>query len=348
MSEPIPQHRRESVSRVYQALSGAGKVILTTHINGDGDGSGSEVALATWLRDRGKEAWILNPTPFPPPYRFLLPDRDWSVDPGTERARTLAKEADLAVVVDTGEATRIGRIEPLIKPLPRVIIDHHPPGETPMDGVAVQDPSAAAAGELVYDVLNQGRGDWPEAVAPGLYVAILTDTGSFRFSNTSPRVLRVAADLVRRGADPEALARKVYGQVPIRKLLLLRASLETLKVAPEGGVAWMTVPGDVFNSLSATPDDLEGLVDFPRSVEGVEAALLFRTTAGGATKVSFRSNGPVDVNKLAVALGGGGHVKAAGALVEKPLDDVRAEAVEMTLNAVREVRKREGTDEGER
>jgi phosphoesterase RecJ-like protein len=315
--------------------------VLTTHINGDGDGAGSEVALAAWLRELGKEAWIINPTSFPQAFRFLLPDLEWIIDPGTARAREVAGSADLAVVLDTGETSRIGRVEALIGSLPRVVIDHHPSGDSPMPGVSLRDPSASAAGELVYDILCMDGGDWSLTSALGIYVAILTDTGSFQYSNTSPRVHTIVADLLERGVQPGPVSRRVYGQVPLRKLRLLRASLGHLEVDPDDGVAWMTIPFEDYHSLSATADDIDGLVDYPRSVEGVEVALLFRQTAKGATKVSFRSNGKVDVNGLARALGGGGHAKAAGAVVNRPLADVKPEVLEATRRAVSDARVRE-------
>jgi phosphoesterase RecJ-like protein len=336
----IPEHRRQVVVEVLSSLREAGRAILTTHINGDGDGAGSEVALAAWLREQGREAWIINPTPFPEAYRFLLPDPDWAIDPGTARAREVAAEADLAVVLDTGETSRIGRVEALIGSLPRVIIDHHPPGDSPMPGLSLRDPTASAAGELVYDLLWLGGGVWPPASAVGIYVAILTDTGSFRYGNTSPRVHRIVSDLLERGVEPEAISRTVYGEVPVRKLHLLQASLGHLEVDSEDGVAWMTVPHEVYSALSATSDDIDGLVDYPRSVEGMEVALLFRQTARGGTKVSFRSNGRIDVNRLARAFGGGGHIMASGALVERPLAEVRTEVVNATRQAVREFRLR--------
>ena len=162
-------------------------------------------------------------------------------------------------------------------------------------------------------------------------MAVLTDTGSFRFSNTTQASHRVIADLIERGADAEDLYRRVYGASPLRRLLLLRASLQTLELDADVGVAWMTVPQEAFDELAATAEDLEGLVDYPRSVEGAEVGVLFRSAATG-TKVSFRSNGLVDVNLLARQFGGGGHVRASGALLDRKLP----EAVEAVVAAARQ------------
>lgn len=342
MSYQTPPSRRAAAAEVLRALRKARRVLLTTHVNADGDGAGSEAALAAWLRGQGREAWIVNPTPYPESLDFLLPERGWSVDAGSQVAGELARTADLAVILDTGEVSRIGRVMDLIRALPTVVIDHHPPGLDPIPGLSFRDPAAAATGELVFDVLRRAGGPWPRESALGLYVAILSDTGCFRFSNSSPGAHRVVAELLEMGVDPEDVHRRVYGNQPLRKLRLLQAALGELEVDEEGRVAWMTVPTQAFAELGATSDDIEGLVDYPRGVRGVEVGILFRETARGATKVSFRSNGEVDVNALARRFGGGGHVKASGALVERPLTLVREDVLRETLNVIRGSGKHEG------
>ena len=342
MTYLTPPSRREAVQDVLGCLTDSHCVILTTHLNADGDGAGSEVALASWLRAGGREAWIINPTPFPDSLGFMLPDPEWALDPGSTVARELSHQADLAVVLDTGEVPRIGRVMDLIKDIPSAVIDHHPPGPEPIPGVSFRDPMACATGELVYDVLLEAGGPWPTDAVQGLYVAILTDTGSFRFSNSSPNAHRIVASLLEKGTDPEEVHRLVYGNAPLRKLRLLQASLSELALDPEGGLAWMTVPTEAYQELGATPDDIEGLVDYPRGLEGVEVGLLFRETARGGTKISFRSNGPVDVNALARRFGGGGHMRASGAMVERPLAQVREDVLAEARVAIRERRGNEG------
>jgi phosphoesterase RecJ-like protein len=334
MSYSISPNRREAIQDVLAAVADAQKILLTTHVNGDGDGIGCQAAMASWLRSQGKKAWIINPTPFPQSLAFLLPDSEWCVDPGTKQASELAAEADLAMVLDTGEVPRIGRVMALIEKLPKVVVDHHPVGPDPIGGVSYRDSDASATGELIFDLFTESGTEWSLEASLGLYVAILTDTGSFRFSNASPRAHRVVAELLQRGVSPEETYRVLYGGVPLKKLQLLQASLQQLEVDPKGGIAWMTIPSDVFEELSAKSDDIEGLVDYPRDIRGVQVGLLFRETAKGATKISFRSNGDVDVNALAGQFGGGGHVKAAGALVEGPLVRVRDEVLNATRKAV--------------
>jgi phosphoesterase RecJ-like protein len=332
-----PAGRRRDVRRVADALRASRRAVLTTHLNADGDGAGSQIAMAAWLRAHGSRPVIVNPTPFPDQFRFLVPHDSWILHAGSEAARDACAQADLAVVLDTGEVPRIGRVKPMIGHLQTVVVDHHPPGDQPIGGISLRDPGACATAELVFDVMLATAGPWPPEALDALYVGILTDTGSFRFSNSSPGAHRLVADLIAEGVDPEALHRRVYGQSPMRRFRLLRAALETLHA--EEGVGWMTIPPRVYAELEAQPDDLEGMVDYPRGIEGVNVALLFRATAKG-TKISFRSDGLVDVNALARDFGGGGHVRASGALVRGPLDEVRPRVIEATRRAVAAARNR--------
>jgi bifunctional oligoribonuclease and PAP phosphatase NrnA len=334
MTYSTAEARLPALREALTLIDRAERVILTTHVNSDGDGVGCEAALLSFLEERGTEAWIVNPTPVPDLFRFLIHDEERILDPGSREAEDRCREADLCIVVDTSEVGRIGRVKPLVEHLPRVVVDHHPPGEREIEGLQVRDPTAAAAGELIFDLILEGGGPWTRTVVDGLYVAILTDTGSFRFSNASPAVHRVVAELIRMGASPDRLHRKVYGSFPLRAFRLRARALETLEVSAGGRVAWMTVPLDAYRELECTPSDLEGMVDFPREVEGVEVGLLFRELDDGNVKVSLRSNGPVDVNALARALGGGGHVRAAGALVSGPLEEARDRVLAEALAAV--------------
>ncbi|MCG6954988.1 MAG: bifunctional oligoribonuclease/PAP phosphatase NrnA [Gemmatimonadetes bacterium] len=342
MSYRTPQPRIASVREVRNALLASRRAVLTTHLNADGDGAGCEVALASWLRANGTEAWIVNPTPFPDSFRFLMGDEDWVVDAGSRAAQSLCESADLAVVLDTGEVPRIGRVRSLIRDLPTVVVDHHQPGEQPIGGIALRDPEACATGELLFDVILAAGGPWTPAAIRGMYVAILTDTGSFRFANSSAGSHRVAAELVERGVDPEETYAQVYGAAPVRKYRLLARALATLEVDEEAGVSWMIVPQDAIDELGATQDDLEGMVDVPRGIQGVQVGLLFRRTSTGEVKISFRANGPVDVNELARRFGGGGHIRASGAMVPGPMDRAVEEVVSATRDAVARV-MHEGT-----
>ncbi|MDZ7780490.1 MAG: bifunctional oligoribonuclease/PAP phosphatase NrnA [Gemmatimonadota bacterium] len=334
MSYRTPPERVPAVMEARNALLASRRAVLTTHLNADGDGTGCQGAIASWLRANGTEAWIINPTPFPDQFRFLIESESWIVPAGSAKARDLCADADLAVVLDTGEVPRIGRVRDLIRDLPTLVLDHHPPGERAIGGTSLRDADACATGELVYDVISKAGGPWTDHVTLGIYVAILTDTGGFRYTNATPDSHHIAADLIARGVNPEAIYDRIYGSATIRKFRLLRDSLDTLESDPEAGVSWMTVPTESYERIGATPEDLEGLVDVPRTLEGTQVALLFRGTAAGEIKVSFRSTGEVDVNALARHWEGGGHTKASGAMLPGPMERAVAEVLSVTREVV--------------
>lgn len=339
MTYQTPDHRLVPVRRILERLGDARQVILTTHLNADGDGAGSEAALAAWLRSQDVEVAIVNPTRFPGTFEFLLEDPYWVAPAGSTKADEVCASADVAVVLDTGETGRIGRVRPLIDHLETIVIDHHLPSSTPIEGISLRDETACATAELVFDLVLAAGGPWLRGVLEGIYVGILTDTGSFRFANSTPAAHRIASDLIERGADPEALFRNVYGKFAPRRLHLLASALGELEVDEDSGVAWMTVPREAYESSGASAEDLDGFVDYPRSISGMEVGLLFRTTSAGDTKVSLRSNGLVDVNRIAREFGGGGHAMASGALVRGPLEEVRQRVVRSTRQAVKEARR---------
>ena len=227
--------------------------------------------------------------------------------------------------------------------MPVACIDHHVSTGILPPGPRYVDPDAAATGELVFE-LAKGN-NWPvtQAVARALYVAILTDTGGFRFSNTRPRTLRVAADLLETGVDPERIYLEVYARAPEGRPRLFAEALQTLVVEREYGLAWVTVPPGAIERLGVSSDDLDGVVEFPRSIEGVRMALLFREIAQGRVKVSLRSVGDVDVAAFAKPYGGGGHTKAAGLSLQGSLAEVQA----TVLKAAREYLGTDGAGSSE-
>jgi bifunctional oligoribonuclease and PAP phosphatase NrnA len=332
----VPDHRIQPLGSLLGVIEQAQKIALITHVNADGDGAGSEAAVAAWLRTVGKTVHITNPTIFPDAYRYLVED-DLIVDYTDSRATQIIRAADLVFVLDTGEPKRTGRHMDDVVKKPVAVLDHHPASIPGFKGEVMLDTTACATGELVYDLLIvAGFTDkWPRAIAEGIYTAITTDTGSFRFSNTTPRAHAIVGDMIARGVDPELMYRRLYGTVPMRRIELLRSALDHLEADAELPLTWLTVTRDAMNSSGATSEDLEGLVEYARSIEGTELAILFRETSDGATKISFRSNGEVDVNALARQFGGGGHVKAAGALVGDPLETARRKALEAARATLR-------------
>ena len=315
---------RLEAARAFAATFHPGqRVCLTTHVNADGDGLGSEAGLAHLLKARGVEVVVTNPTPTPPRFMFLFEDL-----PGVEKTGEAVKElrrADRIVVLDIGDLGRLGMLGEHVRArgVPVGCIDHHVGMGALPDGPRYVDSQAAATGELVFELAVANGWPLDEAAARGLYVAILTDTGGFRFSNTRPRTLRIAAELLETGVDPEEIYLEVYARAPEGRPRLFAEALQTLVVEPEHGLAWVTVPPGAIERLGVSSDDLDGVVEFPRSIEGVRMALLFREVSQGRVKVSLRSIGPVDVAAFAKRFGGGGHTKAAGLALTGSLAQVQ-------------------------
>ncbi|HSM09557.1 MAG TPA: DHH family phosphoesterase [Gemmatimonadota bacterium] len=337
---PAPPERAAGLARIRDDLAAAHRVVLTTHMNADGDGAGSEVALASWLLRTGREPVIVNPTPYPELYDFLREGLDVPVlspaDGGSGRADAAeaVRDADVVVVLDTAEAPRLGQVMPLIESHRILTIDHHPPVTRSLGELSVRDAGAAATGELVYDLLVEA-GDVPtEFEARALYAAIATDTGSFRFSNTTSRVHQIAADLVARGVDPETMSGRLYGGYTLSRLALLQRALTGLRVHDELPVAWIRLTAADMREAEADRDDIEGLVEYARRLKGIEVAALLRELPEGKTKVSLRTSSEVDVAAAARELGGGGHVKAAGAMIDASLDDAEARVLEVLAAAL--------------
>ncbi len=342
MSYRTSPERIPALRAVLESLEDSSRVVLTTHVNADGDGTGSQVAMALWLEQRGAECWIVNPTRFPPTFEFLLRRHDFVVRAGSAKATEVCASSDRLLVLDTGETSRIGRVKSATDHLPKTIIDHHVEGPSPIEGVAVRDESACATGELVYDLLLLAGADITKEMAQAIYVAILTDTGSFRFSNSTPAAHRITAELIELGAEPERIYERVYGSSSLDRYRLLAASLAELEFDREAGVAWMTVPAEAYDLYASAPEDIDGFVDFPRSVDDAEVGLLFRTTQSGDTKVSFRSRGRINVNEMAKVFGGGGHAMASGALVSGSVEEARPQVLEVVRAGVRQARADEG------
>ena len=299
------------------------RICLTTHVNPDGDGLGSEVGLAHFLRGLGCQVSIVNPTPTPARFAFLFRDL-----PGVDRTAEAVKElrrADLIVVLDISDISRLGMLQQAVaeRGVPVLCVDHHASPSNLPEGPRYVEPAAAATGELIFEIAFANAWPLTEAAARALYVAIMTDTGGFRFSNTHPRTLRVAAELLETGIDPESIYLAVYSNAPEGRPRLLADALQTLVVEPELGLAWVTIPPRAIERYGLTADDLEGIVEHPRSIAGIRLAILFREVSQGRIKVSLRSVGEVDVAEFAHRFGGGGHAKAAGAAVPGSMAEVQ-------------------------
>jgi phosphoesterase RecJ-like protein len=318
----IPGHREEAIRALADHLRPGRRVVLSTHVNADGDGCGSEAALARLLARMGLTATIVNPTPWPDMFRFLLGD---DVTDATAQGAAALADADVLIVLDISDVKRLGVLSDAVRAMqvPKLVIDHHIATDEPAGDVVLADTTACATGELVFDLARVLGLPVDEPTAKALYAALLTDTGGFRFSNTTPRCHAIAGQLLAAGIEPEEMYRRIYASVPAGKLALLRDALGTLEVDPDLGLSWISVPAGATDRYGVRSEDLDGIVEHPRSIAGTRLALFFRDLGYGRVKVSFRSTGDVDVNALARQFGGGGHAKASGALVGGSLDQVR-------------------------
>jgi phosphoesterase RecJ-like protein len=322
----VPQQRRESIERLAQELRAGRSVAISTHINADGDGCGSETALSRLLGQMGIRSKIVNPTPWPEMYKFLLGD---DVQDASDLGAKGLKDADVLVVIDISDVKRLGVLAETVRKLtiPKLVIDHHLPSDEPPSKLMVADTAACATGELIYDFATVlGLKVTPD-IARALYVALLTDTGGFRFSNTTARCLCIAGQLIASGVEPEEMYGRLYASMPVGRLHLLRDALATLEVDPEYGISWISVAAGAAEQYGLRSEDLEGIAEHPRSIGGTRLAVFFRDLGHDKVKVSFRSTGDVDVNKFAKQFGGGGHARAAGALIEGNLEAVQHKVV---------------------
>jgi len=328
----ISAERREGIQRVARELQHGRKVALSTHINADGDGCGSEAGLARMLAQRGMAVHIVNPTPWPDLFDFLLTD---DVEDRSADGADALKGIDLLIVLDISDVKRLGALADAVRVLkgPRVVIDHHIASDDRAGDIILADTTACATGELVYDLACELGYEITPRIAKALYSAILTDTGGFRFSNTTPRCHAIAADLLTVGVDPEELYQRVYASAPAGRLRLLAEVLQTLGVDERKGLAWLSMQAGAMEHFHVRQEDLDGIVEHARSIEGTRMAVFFRDLGHGKVKASFRSTGGVDVNAFARKFGGGGHARASGALIAGTLDDVR----ERVLAAARQV-----------
>jgi phosphoesterase RecJ-like protein len=321
-----PAERQAAIERLAAELRAGQRVVLSTHMNADGDACGSVAGLARLLRQLGIESRIVNPTPWPATFSFLLGD---DLIDHTAKGAAALTPLDALIVLDVSDMKRLGVLADTVRKLevPRLVIDHHITSDEPAGDVMVSDTAACATGELIFDFATVLGLEITEPIATALYCAILTDTGGFRFSNTTPRAHAIAGLLLAAGVDPEEMYRRIYASVSPGRLALLRDALSTLEVDRDYGIAWISVPADALDRYDVSSEDLEGIVEHPRSISGTRLAVFFRDLGYGKVKVSFRSTGDVDVNRFARQFGGGGHAKAAGALIPGTMEDVRLRVI---------------------
>ncbi len=305
---------------ILDVLRSAKRVAVTTHIHPDGDALGSVMALVWMLQLTGVEAVPVLTDPAPENLRFLDAGGEARVA-GDPRVDAVLSASDVIAVVDVSTSDRLGRLmnRVLAAPGRRICIDHHTDGDFPA-APSLIDTSASSAGELIYELsrLLLGDGPLPLRIAEALYAAIMTDTGGFRYTNTTARTHRVVAELIEAGVKPEHIYREVYHKARPEVLRLLGLALAGLQTDIQGRLAWIDITQERLALSGARQEDVDGFVELPRTLLGVDVVILFMELQSGKVKVSMRSREGVNVHDLASQFGGGGHVHAAGILMEGP------------------------------
>jgi phosphoesterase RecJ-like protein len=318
---------------VLATVRASRRILLPLHVRPDGDSVGSSLAVARGLRALGKTASVVSADPLPSNLRFL--------DPGSECLQPAAIAGDgwdLALLLDCADEGRLGAAAPLLQGVPRTVnIDHHA-SNSRYAGLNVVDERCAACAELALRLLDDLGCALDPGMATALFAALATDTGSFRYAATSPATLAAAARLRAAGADLDRIQSEIWEHRSLPSLRVLAIALQSLTVDAGGELAWVAVSDADLAAAGADAEATEGLVDYPRTLHGVEVAALFVHEGSGGTRISLRSRTRVDVSVLAARFGGGGHPRAAGCTVTGP----PAEARDRVLAAAREALARPG------
>lgn len=314
------------------------RYLLTTHVGPDGDGLGSALGLHSLLAARGVAATVVIVDPLPPKFEFLLegyPAGTLKSYPQEIDAAELATY-DALILLDCGHFGRLGPLQDAVdlEKLGTVCIDHHI-SEGEAADLTILDDQACATASLIHRLYRHWGVALAAPAARALYVSFLTETGSFRFSNTTPEVHRLVADLMELGVAPHEIYGKIYETKPRSALGLVGHGLANLETEADGKVVYTTLERAVFDRYQAISEDADGLVNQILALETAEVAVLLYEKAPGTVKISFRAKNDADVQKAAAAMGGGGHKKAAGATFMGSLEDACTQAVSLATEAVR-------------
>ena len=313
------------ITRIADAIRARQRFVISSHSRPDGDSLGSQLAMAFALQALGKDVTVVNFDAAAPPF-MAFPGV-----PGIVIAPSVEGDFDAAIVMECSDYARTG-----VTGLDRfftINIDHHP-GNTSYGQINWFDPSAAACAEMVFDVVQALGVQMTIEIATHIYIAILTDTGSFHFSNLSPRTFDICRQLLEAGVDPVRVARQVYDSASVGRLKLCGAIMNGMCVDATGRVAVLYLDHEMARVAGATYDDTEGIINQPLMVKDVQAVIFFRQADGDDYRVSLRSKGAVDIGAVAKEFGGGGHKNAAGCSAAGPIDELRKTFVSKVAHAI--------------
>jgi phosphoesterase RecJ-like protein len=322
---PTPKPPAPEVSQIADAIRARQRFVLSSHTRPDGDSIGSQVAMAYALRTLGKEARLVNADAAPLPLMAFPGVAD------IEIAARVDGEADAAIIMECGDLTRTG-----VAGLDRffvINIDHHP-GNTGYGQINWFDAGAAACGEMVFDLIRALGVSLSPEIATHIYLAILTDTGSFHYSSISPRTFEICREALEAGVDPVLVARNVYDSNNMGRLKLFGAVLSAMQIDATGRIAIVYLDHEMAREAGGTYEDTEGLINLPLTVKEIQAVVFFKQVEGEEYRVSMRSKGDIDIGAVAKDFGGGGHKNAAGCTVTGAIDALQKLFVEKIERAI--------------
>ena len=313
------------LAQIVDAIKQRQRFVVSSHSRPDGDSIGSQLAFAYAARALGKDVTLVNRDAAPPPL-MAFPGV-----PTIQIADAVSGDFDAAVIMECGDIARPG-----VAGLERyflINIDHHP-GNTGYGAINWFDESAAACGEMVFDLINALGVPMTIEIATHIYLAILTDTGSFHYSSISPRTFDICRQLLEAGVDPVGVARSVYDSSNMGRLKLFGAVLSAMQIDPSGRIAIVYLDHEMAHAAGGTYDDTVGLINLPLTVKEIQSVVFFKQNEGNSYRVSMRSKGDIDIGTVAVQHGGGGHKNAAGCSVDGPIDVLRKQFVEEIEQAI--------------
>jgi phosphoesterase RecJ-like protein len=323
---------KKTVEKILDLVNSSQRILITSHRDPDGDSIGSQLALDSFLRSFEKPTRIINQVCLPHRYAFLDPQkRIESFNLGAE-GRGFDFKPDLIFILECPSLDRLGEVKKLLSAESQIVnIDHHPDNER-FGTINYVDLKASAVGEMIYSLLKAYDFPINSIMANQIYASILTDTGRFRYSNTSARCLSICAQLIKLGANPKFLTHQIYFNHPLPFLKLLGNILERLEVRNGGKTCSVTINRNLLSEFGVDPKNIEGIVDYSLFLGGVEIGLLFTEIAGEKTKVNLRSQNDFDVSKIAKIFGGGGHKNAAGCTLNYDLEKAKKAIFDQILN----------------
>ena len=303
------------------------RCVLSTHVNPDGDGLGSELALARFLQKLGKETVIINHSATPENYRWMDTSNQ-IIQFVPERDRDLILHAELIFIVDTNQPDRLRSLDPFVRDskATKIVIDHHLEPH-PFGDHYIIDDDATSTGEIIYRVITSINAKLlDKEIAQSLYTAIMTDTGSFRFPRTDPEIHRIAAHLLEYNISPIEIYANVYEGWSQGRMRLLGEVLDSMKTAHAGKLAYVVCSQKMFKETNTSEVETDNFTNYPMSVRGVLVGILFNELQNGV-KISFRSKGTIPIHQLVKEFGGNGHLNAAGARIHNVKLDEAVNAV---------------------